>query len=297
MKPTLCYAVSLVFGCILCPMAFVAELEPSALAGATSAHMLAWAGPATDRALPAAEASPDLPSENLVANGDFEQGTTGWPASAFKRPGIALKREAGNTWLAISENTAIAQVIKLNPNWAALRVSARMRVTNVIAGKEGWHDARLAMNFTDAVGKHLDPWPSVFHAQGTGGWCQYGRVFKIPAKATRLDLSPSMFGASGTAEFDAIVVTVARLRTGEVRDLPRPAGADDLTDPQKRLPARLGHARERMSQRALAVSARQPGVGHAAAAGRSRLGMVQGAGHLAAVHGRCPTHPSRRRDR
>jgi len=174
-----------------------------------------------------------LPAGNLVVNGDFEQGDKGWPADAFRRKVASVKREGGNSWLSISGNGGLTQSIKLDPQWAALRVSMRLRVTDVVPGKEGWHDARLAMNFVDAQGEHLDPWPNVFHARGTGDWVKYDRVFKIPANGARLELAPSMFGASGTADFDAIQVTVARMRSGAAADLALPGGAEDLRDSSK----------------------------------------------------------------
>lgn len=171
-----------------------------------------------------------LPTGNLVVNGDFEQGDKGWPADAFRHKTASIQREWGNSSLSLSNYGGLTQIIKVDPQWAALRVSARMRVTDVVMGKEGWHDARLAMNFVDDQGNHLDPWPNVFHAQGTSGWVKYDRVFKIPAHAVQLQLAPSMFGASGTADFDDIVVTVARMRSGAAADLALPDGAEDLRD-------------------------------------------------------------------
>ncbi len=171
-----------------------------------------------------------LPTGNLVVNGDFEQGAKGWPADAIRRKVASIQREGENSWLSISSYGGLAQTIKLDPEWAALRVTARMRVKDVVPGKEGWHDARLAMSFFDAQGKRLDPWPNVFHAQGTGDWVQYDRVYKIPDGAAQLHLAPSMFGASGTADFDAVEVRVARLRSGVAADMPLPEGAEDLRD-------------------------------------------------------------------
>ena len=190
------------------------------------------ASPGANAAEPTASA---LPAGNLVVNGDFEAAARGWPTSSLKRPGVERKTAEGNTWLAISRYGSVTQHVKLDPNWASIRVGCRMRVTEVVPGREGWHDARLAMSFSDAAGKRLDPWPNVFHARGSGDWQAYDRVFKIPVGAARLELSPSMFGASGKAEFDDIAAHVARLRSGVAADMPLPAGAEDLADPTKAL--------------------------------------------------------------
>lgn len=169
-----------------------------------------------------------LSPQNLASNGDFEQGAKGWGEESLKRKGAALHSEATNTWLTLTGYSSINQHIALDPEWLYLRVTMRMRTKDVVQGTEGWHDARLAMSFADRKGQHVDPWPNVFHAQGTTEWTRYERVFKVPPGAAALDLSPSMFGASGQAEFDDIVVAVVGTRSGQTVDLPLPAGAEDL---------------------------------------------------------------------
>ncbi len=167
-----------------------------------------------------------LPAQNLVINGDFKSDLQGWKGA--RQNLVTLRSEGGNPWLAITNNGSVSQSIAMNPEWECLHVAMRMRVTDVVRGSESWHNARLAMSFHDQNGKRLEPWPSVFNAQGTTDWVQYQRDFKIPAGAARLEFSPSMFGVSGGAEFDDLTVTVVRTRGGEAVDLPLPAGADDL---------------------------------------------------------------------
>ena len=204
-------------------LAFVAVILP----------FLATASSTAQRLSLGADQQPALPPQNLVVNGDFRLGGQGWPAGAMKRQGVALKSEGGRKWLELSGYGGLSQSILIDPQWALMQVRLRMRVTGVVPGKEGWHDARLAMNFVDARGKHLDPWPEVFHAQGTSDWVSYDRGFKIPAGAVRLELAPSMFGVAGKADFADIEVTVTRLRSGVARDLPLPSGAVSLDDGSK----------------------------------------------------------------
>ena len=172
-----------------------------------------------------ADASP-LPLQNLVVNGNFKSDLQGWRGA--RQNLVALRSEGGRTWLAITNNGSVTQTIPLDPEWECLHLAMRMRVTDVVRGAEGWHNARLAMSFSGQNGKRLDPWPNVFSAQGTSDWVQYQRDFKIPAGAARLEFSPSMFGVSGCAEFADLMVTVVRTRGGAAIDLPLPAGADDL---------------------------------------------------------------------
>ena len=179
-----------------------------------------------------------LLAQNLASNGDFQQGANGWGDASWKRNGVALRSEASNAWLSLTGNSSISQHIALDPDWLSLRVTMRMRTREVVPGTEGWHDARLAMSFADRKGQHVDPWPNVFHAQGTTEWTRYERVFKVPPGAAALDLSPSMFGASGQAEFDDILVTVVGTRSGRTVDLPLPAGAEDVGEAPSKFASR-----------------------------------------------------------
>jgi len=51
--------------------------------------------------------------------------------------------------------------VPIQESFWKLRVSCRVRVTDVVLGKEGWHNARLAMQFQDAAGKMVGAWPNV----------------------------------------------------------------------------------------------------------------------------------------
>ena len=166
---------------------------------------------------------------NLVVNGNFKDDLKGWTGLRLHN-GAEVRHEGGSSSLVISRSGGVTQRIALDPQWASLGVKMRMRVANVVMGKEGYNDARLAMSFNDARHKHLPPWPNVFHAAGSGDWIRYQRTFKIPEGAAELELSPSMLGASGTAEFADIEVTVARTQSGEMTDLPAPAAAGDVGD-------------------------------------------------------------------
>ena len=42
---------------------------------------------------------------------------------------------------------AVHAYLKLNPKVSSLTLSVRMRGTNLKPGKEGWHDARVALSF------------------------------------------------------------------------------------------------------------------------------------------------------
>ena len=169
----------------------------------------------------------DAAETNLVKNGDFEGGADrdGYPEDWPRQAGVSLKTEGGNTWLVLTDRGSPGQTIKLDPDWWKLKVTCRMRTTDVVVGDQGWKNARLAMNFVDENRKHVDPWPNVFNASGTTEWTSHEREFPIPAGAVSLIINPAMFGASGTAEYDDIVVVVSRLRSKMKENVPTPAGA------------------------------------------------------------------------
>ena len=170
------------------------------------------------------------PAENLVRNGDFELDANGdgRPDNWANMSADHVRREGGNTWILIDRYGSVNQRIALDPDWARLVVTTRMRSTDVVLGDEGWKDARLTMEWQDADGKHLDPWPNVFHAVGSTDWVDYEREFKVPEGAVSLSLGPAMFGASGSAEFDDIRITVSRLRSRAKEDVPAPEGITNL---------------------------------------------------------------------
>ncbi len=173
-------------------------------------------------ALPAPSAT------NLARNGTFDAGLADWGATG--RKGVSITSTDGNAWLALDGPASVNQRVRLEPDWLVLRVAARMRATGVVLGDDSWKDARFAMDFKDADGKHLSPWPNVFHARGTTDWMTLVRHFKIPRGAAFLDLNPAMFGVAGKVEFDDITVEVAHAKGQPIPDLPLPPGAPDTGD-------------------------------------------------------------------
>jgi hypothetical protein len=159
---------------------------------------------------------------NLVFNGDFSKGMEGWR----KATGISVTSADGNSWLVISvPGQCSDQSIALAPEWSKLRLTAKMRVTDVRLGDQGWKDARLAMCFKDKKGKRIGQWPNVIHAKGTADWKMVARDFDVPRGADFLALSPANFGGSGMAEFDDIRFEVIGKRSLTPVDAALPTGA------------------------------------------------------------------------
>lgn len=171
-----------------------------------------------------------LPAANLLINGDFQKvDAQGW-AIGWPRNGSAkIARDGDQNWLVVTSGGS-SQSLKLDPTWARLKLTCRMKTTDVVVGKESWMTGRVPMEFRDAQDKHVDPWPNVFAAVGTTPWTNYEREYRIPDGATQLIIGPANLGASGTAEFDDIALTVTKLRSQAMDDAPLPAGATHVWD-------------------------------------------------------------------
>lgn len=165
---------------------------------------------------------------DLVANGSFTELTNGWASFWQRNQGAAIVEAGGNRWLRLAGPGASAsQRVDLRPEWWVLRLTMRMRTTDVALGDEGWKDARLAMSFHAADGTRVGNWPNVFHAVGTTDWTLCERDYPVPRGAAYLMLNPANFGTRGTVEFDDIRIVVARERPAGKADAPLPEGVAD----------------------------------------------------------------------
>jgi len=136
-------------------------------------------------------------------------------------PNGFTKGATAGLWL--KDDASVGQVIELKPEWWKIEVSVRVRCTNVKQGKEGWHDARVAMMFADERGNRVGPWPPVLHWTGTFDWRTERKVFLIPKGAKRLRISCSIFRTKGVVEFDDLSVKVVALWP-ELEDAELPQG-------------------------------------------------------------------------
>ncbi|MGB2824071.1 MAG: glycoside hydrolase family 2 TIM barrel-domain containing protein, partial [Phycisphaerae bacterium] len=196
------------------------------------------AGPAVCLAAVAAVAFPAVApadadvGDELLTNGGFEKlDSKSWPVGWRGFAGAEARRQKGNTWIELSRYGSCTQEIALDADWMKLKVAFRMRVTGVTRGDDGWKNARLAMEWRDANGGHLGPWPDVIWAEGTTDWQGHERIFVIPQGAAGLQIAPAMFGKpGGKAEYDDISVTLLRKRAAKKEDLPVPKGYERAWD-------------------------------------------------------------------
>lgn len=145
---------------------------------------------------------------SLLPNGDFENGTTGWPTPA----GVTLEQEKKNHFLRLHP-TAAGQTINVFRQMDLggvkdIQLSYRVRTVEIKRGSEAWHDARIILEFKDAAGAVVKPGPShPFFTGSTDGWKDKTLRIAVPPGAVTFSVMPAMFQAeSGTFDIDDIQV-------------------------------------------------------------------------------------------
>jgi len=162
--------------------------------------------------------------ESLVPNGDFEAGGE-WAAPWSRPRGASIVEEADNRFLRLDGGSiSVAQRIPIDPDWWKLRLTLRMRVTDVVTGDDAWKNARLAMSFHAEDGTRAGDWPLVFNEEGTSEWMDLEREYIVPQGAVSLAISAANFGVSGRAEFDDIRIVVTGARADEMANAALPDG-------------------------------------------------------------------------
>lgn len=168
--------------------------------------------------------------EELIANGDFSQlDGAGWAVGWPRGNHASIEKDAGGNRLVLTgAGSGVNLKVPIRPNIRQLKLSMKMKVTDVNLGKESWQTGRLAMSFHNAAGERVGAWPDVFGMVGTTGWELCERIYPVPADAVSLSFSPSNLGASGNVEFKAISLTVHSERVLVRADAVLPAGAGKI---------------------------------------------------------------------
>lgn len=167
---------------------------------------------------------------NLLPQGSFENPgvNTGW-AEGFNIPNnreFQVISENGKHWLRIENTDPNRQLdyvhayVKVNPQIASLTLSVRMKATNLKPGPEGWHDARVALMFEGGSFGY----PEVPELRSDSDWVTKTVELKVPTGATRLNIQPALFRATGVFEIADLTVTPHLLAPTKLGDAMLPAG-------------------------------------------------------------------------
>ena len=168
---------------------------------------------------------------NLLPQGDFKNpgANTGW-AEGFNIPQnqeFRVVTENGKSWLRIENRDAGRQLdyvhayVKITPEIESLTISVRLKATNLRVGKEGWHDARVALSFEG--GSFGFP-AQVPELRADSDWVDQSVELKVPKGATRLNIQPALFRCTGVFEIADLTVTPRLTATTELADAKLPDG-------------------------------------------------------------------------
>jgi len=167
---------------------------------------------------------------NLLPQGDFKNpgANTEW-AEGFNIPQnqeFRVVSENGKSWLRIENHDTERQLdyvhayVKVSPQMRSLTVSARLKATHLKVGKEGWHDARIAMSFEGGSFGYPARVPEL---AADSDWVMKSVELKVPQGATRLNLQPAMFHCTGVFEIADLTVTPHLAATTQLADAVLPA--------------------------------------------------------------------------
>lgn len=183
--------------------------------------------PMTGKAEAARRVQPD-PANPVIINGDFEssQGETRSDAESLAGtvPGWYYERQVSEIRGDAYEGDQFVRFTNATPDLAShllqglpldgravtsLRISGAVR-TDAVQGA-GQSDAlpAIVINLYDEQRRDLGVFV-IGPFQGTRGWRHYSRLVRVPAQSREAIIRIGLFGAVGTADFDAIKVEAVR---------------------------------------------------------------------------------------
>jgi hypothetical protein len=120
-------------------------------------------------------------------------------------------------------NARVSMDLALEAGLEQLTITCQFKTTDVVNGKEGWQDARMAIRFVNDQYKRVGDWPAIkIRGRGTKDWQTVTQTLDIPRDATRVLIEPAMFGQSGSCSFDDIIIKQHHPRQVSTGDLPLP---------------------------------------------------------------------------
>lgn len=150
-----------------------------------------------------------------------------WPHGDFSgAAGARIEKSASGDELVIRKpGEHLSRAFDLKPEWRVIRLKGEMRVTDVPMGSRSWETGRFAMEWRDAKGKTVTPWPLNHGWTGTTGWNAVDHDYLVPAGAKRLHLNLCNLSSGGEVRFRNVSLTVVRNFMDSPANAPLPAGA------------------------------------------------------------------------
>lgn len=153
---------------------------------------------------------------NMMQNGDMQaEGKNGAPEGwgGAKEGSISYPTEDGNRFLRITAPEPFKMVLNYRPvmlptTAKAIEITWKQRITDIKAGKENFHDARIMTDFIDARFNKVKGGPVLGSAKkATDGWVEKSKSVLVPEGAAGIALMPALFMVEkGTFDLDDFVI-------------------------------------------------------------------------------------------
>ncbi len=150
---------------------------------------------------------------NVLSQGGFEQVDAGgkplgWEVSDGDNVNLT-KNNKGNRYALLSTRNRrqgrLFTSLAVEPSWKNLRVSARMRVSDLKVGKEAWETARISVVFLDAQGKILT-YGRQTDLSRDSTWVTVRTTSEVPPGTHRISLDVGVYAPQGEMAVDDISV-------------------------------------------------------------------------------------------
>ncbi|MBU0480372.1 MAG: VanZ family protein [Proteobacteria bacterium] len=137
--------------------------------------------------------------QELLTNHDFSSNLEAWKTRPAGTGAINL--ESGNILHLSSEDTdnfiSIWQDLPPQPVDSLLKLSAYIKVQDVVQGPKGWHKARLILDRRDSSGKGQKLPHHAASLDGTAGWKLYEEVFRMAPDTAKMSVKAELARSSG----------------------------------------------------------------------------------------------------
>lgn len=150
---------------------------------------------------------------NVLSQGSFEQvdaggKLVGWDILSDDNVKL-MKNNKGNRYALLSSGNRgqghLFTNLPVEPSWKNLRVSARMRVSNLKVGKEAWETARVAVVFLDAQGKILT-YGRQTDLSRDAAWVTVSTTSEVPPGTHRISIDVGVYAPQGEMAVDDISI-------------------------------------------------------------------------------------------
>lgn len=150
---------------------------------------------------------------NLLPFGNFERAGGGldpaWKVGAGNLPRV-MQEPNGNHFVQISNDNPkdwrdLSTTMPLSPDWATLKISARLKVKNLKIGDIGWKTGRVWWNFADAQDKIID-YGLGLNLTEDGDWKTLSTTVEVPPNSAKLLLKTGMVQSTGVLGVDDITI-------------------------------------------------------------------------------------------